>query len=270
VSEQAPRGGAARAAKRFLVLLVVVALGGTALVLFSMLHSKTWAIEQHEGELWIVKGRMGPAGYEPFRPADKMLAAAYAPVPLWGDSPGQLVEAPFDDRDALDQALFLSLKSRIESRIGSDDAERLAQAFTLLRRAEQLNGASTEQREQLKDLQAKMAYLEGRTKLEAAERTLREAVNRLQLASETQNRYTREASELYERMAPLAEQLGKVVRQTALAQTAPAKASMPLPAEKAPPGPPNLASSSSGADAGASTPTVAAEELAPDASAAAP
>ncbi len=120
--EEAPRGGGAlQAAKRFLVLLFVVALAGAALVLFSALHARTWAVEQRGGELWIVKGRHLPAGYEPYLPADKVQAAAYAPIPLMGDSPGELVVAPFDDRDALDQALFRTLKSWVEARLDSED-----------------------------------------------------------------------------------------------------------------------------------------------------
>ncbi|MGC4122696.1 MAG: hypothetical protein QM765_50620 [Myxococcales bacterium] len=236
--EEAPRGGGAlQAAKRFLVLLFIVALGGAALVLFSALHAKTWAVEQHESELWVVKGRQFPVGFEPYRPADKIQSAAYAPIPLMGDSPGELVIAPYDDRDALDQALFRTFKSWIEARLDSEDPERLTQAFKLLKRIELLTGVAAEQREQLKDLQAKVAYVEGRARLDEAEVALREAVAKLKLASETRNRYAKEAGVLFDQLSPLGEQLSKTVRQAkASATPEPKKEPAPsnLPAEKLP------------------------------------
>ena len=260
MSEQTPRR-ALQAAKRFLVFLFIVALGGAALVLFSALHSKTWAVEQHDHELWIVKGRQLPVGYEPFRPADKVLAAAYAPIALMGDSPGELILAPYDDRDALDQALFRTFKSWIEARLDSDDPERLSQAFKLLKRAELLAGVAAEQRDQLKDLQAKVAYVEGRARLEEAELALREAVSSLKLAAETRNRYTREAGELFERTAPLSEQLARALRLSRLVEPQPKWPEAALPAEKLPLAPAEP-------DAGAGEDAAAAPADLPDASAA--
>ncbi|HEY3451880.1 MAG TPA: hypothetical protein VGK67_36315 [Myxococcales bacterium] len=238
MKEEAPRGGAMQTVKRFLVLLFIVALAGAALVLFSALHSKTWAVEQHENELWIVKGRQLPAGFEPYRPGDKVLAAAYSPIALMGDSPGELVIAPYDDRDALDQALFRTFKSWIEARLDAEDPERLTQAFKLLKRLELLTGVAAEQREQLKDLQAKVAYVEGRARLDDAELALREAVAKLKLASETRNRYAKEAAILFEQASPVSEQLSKAVRQAKASapepKRDPATTTPPLPAEKLP------------------------------------
>lgn len=259
-----------RAVKRFLVLLFIVALGGAALVLFSALHAKTWAVEQHENELWIVKGRQMPVGFEPYRPTDKVLAAAYAPVPLMGDSPGELVIAPYDDRDALDQALFRTFKSWIEARLDSEDAERLNQAFKLLKRIELLTGVSAEQREQLKDLQAKVAYVEGRARLDDAELALREAVAKLKLASETRNRYSKEAGALFDQLASIGEQLSKTVRQARAAAPEPKKEptpSSPLPAEKLPVGAPPVGGSGGSGDGGLVTDDAGSAADAPPASA---
>ena len=176
MSEETPkRGGVVQTAQRLLALLVIMALVGAVLWLLSQVHAKTFAVEQHENELWVMRGRELPAGFTPYRPTDKVLAQAYAPIVLVGDSAGELLNAPFDDRDALDQALFRTFKSWIETRLESEDAERLAQAIKMLKRAELLTGVSAEQREQLKDLKAKGAYVEGRARLEEAEVALREA-----------------------------------------------------------------------------------------------
>ncbi len=87
-----------------------------------------------------------------------------------------------------------------------------------------------------------MAYVEGRARLEEAELALREAVAKLKLASETRNRYAREAGVLFDQTAPLSEQLSKAMRQAKAAAPSsepkkkePAPPS-PLPAEKIPPG----------------------------------
>lgn len=215
MSEEREGLGAVQVAKRFLVFLVVVALAGAAAFLFSTLHGRTFLVEQHENELWIMKGRELPFGFVPFQPTDKAQAAAYAPIKLMGDAPGELVNAPYDDRDALDQALFRTFKAWIEARLDSEDPVRLSQASGLLKRAELLAGTSSDQRDQLKDLKAKVAYAEGRSRVEDADAALREAVTWLKLAAESRNRYAREAGELYDRVAGLSEQVSRALRQTA-------------------------------------------------------
>jgi hypothetical protein len=257
-------------AQRFLAFLLILALAGAVAWLLAQVHAKTFAVEQHESDLWIVRGRELPLGFAPYRPADKVLAQAYAPIPLVGDSPGELLNAPFDDRDALDQALFRTFKGWIEARLESDDNDRLAQAIKLLKRAELLTGISAEQRDQLKDLKAKGAYVEGRARLEEAEVALREAVGQLKLAAETRTRYSREAGDLYERTSALAEQLSRAVRNAGTARPPEEPKRDPnLPAEKTPPGL-TSALDAGGVDSGADAPAPADAGDTPDASAAPP
>lgn len=215
MSDQNPKRSALQAVQRFLAFLLILALAGAVLWLLSERHARLFAVEEREGELSILRGRELPAGFVPYRPADRVLALAYANLTLNGDSPGDLLGGTFPDRDALDQALFRTLKRWIELRLDSDDAARLTEALKLLRRAEMLGGVSAEQRDQLHELQAKVAFVEGRARLEDAEAALREAVARLKVASETRGRYAREAGELVERIGGLSDQLSRNVRAAA-------------------------------------------------------
>ncbi|MBI5542616.1 MAG: IF-2 protein [Deltaproteobacteria bacterium] len=240
MSQEAPRRSVLRSAQRFLVFLFMVALAGAVVWLLSMMHARTYAVEQRESELWVMRGRELPTGFVPYRPVDKALAQAYAPLPLLGDSPGELLNGPFDDRDALDQALFRTLKGWIDVRLESEDPERRGQSLRLLKRVELFTGISADQREQLRDLQAKVSFFEGRARLEEAELALREAVERLRLAAQTRNRYAAEAGDLYERTAGLAEQLSRATRLASAAHPANSDPKRPpnqppLPAEAVPP-----------------------------------
>ncbi len=221
--EDAPRRSVASVAKRLLLLVVFAVLGGAILWLVSERNAKTFAVELRAGELVVLKGRELPTGFAPYSPVDKLLARAYAPIPLSGDSPGELLNAPYPDKDRLDQALFRTLRAWVEVRLDADDPERLAQALKYLRRAELLMGITADQRDELRALQGKVAYVEGRARLEEAEVALREATARLRLAAEVRGRYSREAGELFERVNPLSEQLSRTVRQTAPRETAAAQ-----------------------------------------------
>jgi len=223
--QQAPSKSAAQSVMAVLAVLIILALGVVVLVLFSRLHSKTFAVEQRGQELWILKGRLAPFGYAPYQPVDPALAAAYAPITLMGETPGELLNGEFEERDQLDQALFRAFRSWLELRFDSDDPERLAQTVRLLKRAELLVGISSEQREQLKELKAKVAYVEGRARLDDAEVALREAVALLKMAMEIPNRFSREASDLYDSTSPLSEKLGRTVRL--LRNAEPVKSAIP-------------------------------------------
>jgi hypothetical protein len=246
VSDQAPKRSILQAAQRLFALMIIVALAGAVVWLLSERHERTYAVEEHDGELWIMRGRELPTGYTPYRPTDKLLSQAYANIPVTGDSPGELLAGPFDDRDVLDQAIFRTLKGWVESRLDADDADRLSQALKLLRRIELLTGVTAEQRGQLKELQAKAAWVEGRARLEEAEVALREAVAKLRTASETRGRFAREAGEMYEKLNPLSEQLSRTVRTSAR----PAEPAAPLPAEKLPPAAPVPVPAPAAVDAG--------------------
>lgn len=227
------KGDALRTVRRLFALLLILGLGAAVVWLLSERNARSYAVELRDGELWILRGRTLPTGFEPYRPSDALLAQAYANLPvLPGDSTGELLLAPFADREALDQALFRTLKGWVEARLEDDTSERLAQGLRLLRRLELLPGSSAEQREQLKDLQTRAAYVEGRARVDEAQAALREAVARLRIASERRGRYAREAGELLERVGALSEQLSRSVRAPLGAPTAAEARPEPLPAEK--------------------------------------
>jgi len=261
VSDQAPKRGIVQTAQRFFAFLVIVALAGAVLWLLSERHERTYAVEEHDGELWVMRGRELPTGFTPYRPTDKLLSQAYANIPVSGDSPGELLAGPFDDRDVLDQAIFRTLKGWVESRLDADDADRLSQALKLLRRIELLTGVTTEQRAQLKELQAKAAWIEGRARLDEAEVALREAVAKLRTASETRGKYAREAGDMVERLNALSTQLTRTVRTSRPPE--PVAPAAPLPAENVPLSPP--APEPAALDAGAVPAAAAVPAAVPDA-----
>lgn len=214
MSEPAPSRSAAALLRRFLILVVVLSLAAAVVFLLSERNARTFAVEQHDSELWVMRGRLFPVGLQPFRPSDKVLAQAYAPIALAsGDSPGQLLLGPFEDRDALDRALFGAMRGWVDARLDVDDPERLTQALRLLARLELLSGIADEQRKQLHDLQAKVAFFEGRARLDESLSLLREAVGRLKAASEARGKFARDAGELAQRVTSLSEQLARAARE---------------------------------------------------------
>ncbi len=224
--------------RRFLILVLLLGLAGAVAFLLSERNARAFAVEQRDSELHVTRGRFLPYGFQAFRPADKALAAAYAPIPLGpGDSPGDLLSGPFEDRDALDRALFTAMRGWVEARLDVDDPERLAQALRLLHRLELLTGIADEQRKQLHDLQAKVSFFEGRARLDDGLSTLREAVVRLKAASESRGKFARDAGELYERVVGLTEQLSRAAREPLSAvrgpgELAPASSAAPATAPR--------------------------------------
>ncbi len=233
MSEDANPTGAMPLLRRLAGLLAIVALVAALLFLLSERNARTFAVEQRGDKLLVMRGRMFPWGLEPFAPQDKVLVQAYAPISLEGDSPGEVLLERYDDRDQLDRALFRMLRQWVEGRLDSDDPARLAQAMRFLGRAALLNGADEEERRQLRELQGRIAFFEGRARMEESLSALREALAKLKLASEGNGRYSRYAGELYEALSPLSEQLGRATRRSS---SAPApeldKAAAPPPAQQ--------------------------------------
>jgi hypothetical protein len=97
---------AGRAFTRLVVTLLVFALLGAVGFLLSRLNSRTFTLQQQDGKLLVMKGRMLPLGSEPYRPSDPALAAAYAPIDLLGGTAAGLDGARFEERDAMDRGLF--------------------------------------------------------------------------------------------------------------------------------------------------------------------
>jgi len=123
---------AGRAFTRLVVTLVVLALLGVVGLLLSQLNARTFTLQTQDGKLLVMKGRMLPLGSEPYRPSDPLLSSAYAPIDLLGGGAAGLEGAKFDERDALDRALFQFLEGLARPRLVSDDPAILQQGLVAL------------------------------------------------------------------------------------------------------------------------------------------
>src|SRR5262249_24191721 len=225
---------------RFVVVLLILALGGAVVFLISQLNARTFRVEVIDGNLTVVKGRMFPVLTEPYTPADAAMKDAYTPIPLEGTGIGGLAEQRFNDRDDLDRALFDVLARLATPRINSDDPQALERGVYYLRRAERLSGLSEEQRLALKGMQTDVAYYLARSKLDDARRQIAEALTQLKIAAGVQNRHTRSANQMISEVEPAASALEEALRLAVHSLSSPA-ASEPA----ASPSPPPSTSSSS-------------------------
>ncbi|WP_309895213.1 IF-2 protein [Archangium sp.] len=234
--QQRPSFGrrATSAFTRLLVTLLILALGGAVAFLLSQLNARTFTVTQEAGQLVVMKGRMLPAGSQPFRPGDPRLADTYAPIPLEGRDVSTLLEQKFTERDELDRALFPVLEGLARPRVQSDEPAQLEKGLYYLRRAELLSGLTEEQRRTLETLKADMAFYLARQKLEEARRDVTEALAQLKLAAESRNRNTQRANQMLTSVGPAAQALEKALRavDASLGETtgtAPAEPTAPTP-----------------------------------------
>ena len=107
-----------------------------------------------------MKGYLLPAGRQTFKTSDPALAQAYAPIVL---PPGKAppAEQSFDERGALDQALYDLLAGWARDDIGSGDPGRLERGLGYVERAERLGGVSQVQRQDLAALRGRVRLLRG-------------------------------------------------------------------------------------------------------------
>ncbi len=193
-ASEAPRS--ALNVRRLGVGLAFVGLLGVVAWLLSERNHRTFSVERDQNQLVVMRGMMLPFGSKPYHPEDRALADAYAPIPVGSDSTGDLLNRTFHERDDLDQELFKALSSWIAARLAADTPEKLAEAVIYLRRVEKLSALSADQRRQLADLKAEAAYYEGKAKLDEALDGLRDALDKLETATDAKSRHAREASAL--------------------------------------------------------------------------
>ncbi len=221
-----------RAFIRLLVSSVVIGLAGVAVVLLSQLNARRYALEMQDGKLVVLKGKLMPQGSEPWRPGDSVLADAYAPLDLDGTSPMGVVGARFDDRDALDRALFSVIETLARSRTVSDEPKLLEQGLYYLRRAEKLSGITDEQRLSLKKMKSDVSFYSARLRLEDAQKQIDEALSQLKLAAQDDTRHARSANQMLLEIEPNAKLLSDSLRRAvhSLSQPAPIPVPAPVPA----------------------------------------
>ncbi len=204
---------AGRAFTRLVVTLLVFALLGAVGFLLSRLNARTFTVQQTDGKLIILKGRMLPLGADPYRPSEPALAAAYAPFDLMGGSAAGLDGAKFEERDALDRALFGFLEGLARPKLVSDDPAVLSQGLAALARMQKLGGISDEQRKTLKSLESEVAFFQARTKLDQARRDIADAVTQLRLAADSGGRHARPAHRMLAVVEPSAAALEEALRR---------------------------------------------------------
>ncbi len=231
---------AGRAFTRLVVTLLVLALVGAVGFLLSRLNARTFTLQQQDGKLLILKGRMLPVGADPYRPSDPALQAAYAPIDLLGGSAAGLDGAKFEERDALDRALFGFLEGLARPRLVSDDPAVLQQGLAALGRMQKLGGITDEQRKTLRALEAEVAFFQARTRLDQARRDIAEALTQLRLAADSGGRHARPAHRMLAAIEPASAALEEALRRAVYTLDADAPEPPPpggTPAQPAPTAP---------------------------------
>ncbi len=224
--------------KRLIVTTLVVGLAGATVFLLSQINAKTFTLENRDGKLVVLKGRMLPMGADPWQPADAALADAYAPIELEGTSPMGVINVKYEDRDSLDRALFSVLEGMARPRVNSEEPKLLDQGLYYLRRAEKLSGLTDEQRLTLKQMRSDVAFYTARKRLEDGQRQIEEALAQLKLASGVESRHSRAANQMISAVEPEAKALAEALRKAVNTLSAPAPEPIrPAPAPVAVPAP---------------------------------
>lgn len=203
-----------RAFRNLVIFSLVMVAAGAAVYAMSLLNSRTYSLEVRNGQLVVLKGRMLPTGAEPWLPSDPMLADAYAPIDLEGNTALAVVDKKYQERDELDRALFSVLYMLAAPRIASDQPKDFEKALLYVRRAEKLSGLSEDQRAQLKKAQVDLAFYLARVRLDDARRQLEEALSQLKLAAESDSRHKDEANLMLMAVEPQVKLLAGTLRAT--------------------------------------------------------
>ena len=222
------RGAGARS---LLLTLAVLALLAVVAFLLSERNARQYTLVLEDGALSVKKGLLAPMGYKAFKPDDPALAAAYAPLKpppgfAWKE------EQVFDDRAALDQALFDLLAKWARDDIASEKPDLVERALGWLGRADKLAGISGAQREDLRALRAESGYFEARQLLDKTADSLRQARERLRLTAGSSSRHAGDAGEALRRVDPMVDELYQAARALGGSPTPP-----PPPAPASPPTP---------------------------------
>jgi len=203
----APRHGERGTAARSLLLtLAVLALLAVVAYLLSERNARQYTLVLEDGVLSVKKGVLAPMGRQAFKTSDPALAAAYAPLKpppgfVWKE------EQEFEDRAALDQALYELLAKWARDDIASEKPELVERAMGWLGRADKLAGISGTQREDLRALRAESGYFEARQLLDKAAESLRQARERLRLTAGSSSRHAGDAGAALRRIDPVVDEL---------------------------------------------------------------
>jgi hypothetical protein len=202
------RGSAGRT---FLLVVAVLALFAVVVYLLSERNARTYTLVLEDGYLSVKKGFMAPMGRQTFKTADPAQAQAYAPLK---PPPGFKLEdeRTFDDRGALDQAIYDYLAKWARDDLASAKPELVQRALTWIDRAEKLAGISATQREDLRAIRAESGYYEARELLGKAADALRQARERLRVTASSTSRHAGEAGEALHQIDPTVDEVYRAER----------------------------------------------------------
>jgi hypothetical protein len=193
-----------------LPLLLAVGLAVVVAWLLAERNARQWWLVPEDGKVVVKKGVFFVTGKAAFQSADPETARTYAPLspPQGASLPA---ESSYDDRAALDQALFDLLARWAREDIQSQQMERMERARGALGRASRLAGLSPAQREQLRVMQAETAFQEAVEHLTQGANALRRALEGLKLAAEARGPVAAEAAALEKSLEPVAASTGQLM-----------------------------------------------------------
>jgi hypothetical protein len=207
VADPTPRPSRSRSP---ILLLLAVGLAVAVLWLLAERNARQWWLVPEDGRVVVKRGVFFPAGKATFKSDDPEMSRSYAPIapPPGSAVPGELA---FDDRAALDQALFEWLARWAREDIQSEQMARMERARAFLQRSARLAGLSPAQREQLRTLQAETAFQEAVEHLKQGSEALRQALEGLRLAAEARGPVAAEAAALGKALDPVASSTGQLM-----------------------------------------------------------
>ncbi len=211
---QAQNGGIKSAFNTFLVTLVVLGLMGLVSYLLSDINHRRFRLVSRGHALTVEQGLYLPFGFGAYHaelPPNSPVAAmrwandmgadalalhdVYAPIPLPLDI--DTVRTPaFEDRAELDKGLFDLLSGWAKPRLASTEAATVAEGVYYVRRLEVLPGLSEDQRLQLRQLRAHVAFVNGGRILQQMGPMLRRAQADYRMAVELGSPHAAEAQRM--------------------------------------------------------------------------
>jgi hypothetical protein len=219
------------AGRQLIAWVVILGLAALVFWLASERNARQWFLVPEDGELVVKKGMPFPAGRARFKTDDAQLAQTYAPVKAPPGAPVPAEQA-FDDRAALDQALYDLLSRWARDDIATEKPELVARGLAWVARAERLPGVSASQREDLRALRGESGYYEALWLLERGAEDLRLAREKLRLAADSPTRHAAEAFVLLRRLDPLVEEAFKTRATTTVAAEKPTAPPAAAPARR--------------------------------------
>ena len=189
--------------------ILVIVLLGAVFWLASERNARHWSLAVEGGHLVVQRGRFFPTGARTIDASDPQLGKAYAPIPV--PAGAKPAEAEFDDRVALDHALFDQLLPWAKAAAEKPDGESQKAAMGLAERASLLPGLSPAQLDQLGSLRGDLGYTAAIGELQLAAGLLESARRRLLLSQQQGGSRSVAAGALSGELKGLADRLGDLV-----------------------------------------------------------